>query len=383
MTGHIVRRGADSWRIVVELPRDAVTGRRRQQRFTTRGTKKEAERALVDALRRRDRGIDIEPTRVTVAEYLERWLKDYAEQNVAPSTLQRYKQIVRRLSPLIGGVRLQEVRPTQLQAAYAELGRDGLAARTVLHHHRVLKEALKHAVGWQLLEQNPAEAVRAPRPERPEMRSLNPGEVAQLLDACGDDDLRRLVFTAVSTGLRLGELLGLRWSDVDLEGGAVTIGRTAQYLGPDGVQLRTPKTPRSRRTISLSASTVATLREHKVAQNKRRLRLGPGFQDGGFVFAAPDGRVLAPYSVSEPFRRAIEGAGLSGVRFHDLRHTSATLSLLAGVPAKVVSDRLGHTSVAFTLDTYAHVLPEQQREAAQALDRILPKPLRRVGESKS
>lgn len=210
------------------------------------------------------------------------------------------------------------------------------------------------------------------------MRALDSGEVARLLDACTDDDLRRLVFTAVSTGLRLGELLGLQWDDIDLGRRTATIRRTAQYLGPDGVQLRTPKTPRSRRTLSLSDSTVATLREHRLAQNERRLRLGPAFHDRGFVFPGPDGRGLPAYSISEPFRRAVKRAGLAKLRFHDLRHTSATLSLLADVPAKVISDRLGHTSVAFTLDTYAHVLPDQQREAAQALDALLPKPRRRL-----
>ncbi len=376
MSGHIERRGKDSWRITVELARDPVWGRRRKRTFTVRGTKREAQRALTEALRLRDQGIDIAPSRITVAEYLQRWLGDYAGPNVAPSTLLRYRQICRRLSGQIGALRLQALRPAHIQAAYARLREDALAPRTVLHHHRVLKEALRHAVGWQLLERNPADAVSAPRPERTEMRALDADGVERLLDGCTDDDMRRLVFVAVSTGLRLGELLGLGWGDVDLEARTAAVRRTSQYLGPEGVTLRPPKTARSRRTISLSPSTVAVLREHRVAQSERRLRMGSSYDDQGLVFAAEDGRLVAPHNASRVFGTIVRRLGLTGVRFHDLRHTSATLALKAGVPAKVVSERLGHASVAFTLDTYAHVLPDQQREAADLMDSVLPVPRR-------
>ena len=206
------------------------------------------------------------------------------------------------------------------------------------------------------------------------MRSLDADEVARLLGGCRDDDKRCLVFTAVSTGLRFGELLGLHWSDVDLKARATTVRRTAQYLGPEGVQLRSPKTPRSRRTVSLSLATVPVLREYRAAQNERRLRLGPAYADEDAIFCAPDGRLQASYSVSGRFRRLVRRVGLAGLRFHDLRHTSATLALQADIPAQVVSRRLGHASVACTPDTYAHVLPDQQREAADLMDSVLPVP---------
>ena len=378
MPGHIERRGRDSWRVIVELPPDPVTGRRRTRKVSIRGRKKDAERALIEVLSLRDHGVDVEPQRITVAEYLERWLRDYAEPNVAPSTLKRYRGICSVLAETLGELRLQALRPAHIQAMYARLRERQLAPRTVLHHHRILKEALRHAVGWQLLERNPADAVSSPRVQRKEMQALDTEGVERLVNACEDDDQRRLIFTALSTGLRLGELLGLRWSDLDLETRAATIRRTAQYLGRDGVKLRAPKTARSRRTISLSPSTVTLLREHRVAQNERRLRLGPAYEDHGAVFAAPDGRLLAPYTASYRFHKIVRSLGLTGFRFHDLRHTSATLALQAGVPAKVVSDRLGHASVAFTLDTYAHVLPDQQRQAADLIDSVLPVPGRRA-----
>ncbi len=379
MTGYIERRGKGSWRVVVELAPDPLTGRRRRRKVTVRGTKRDAERALAEAVSLRDHGIDIEPRRLTVAEYLDRWLRDYAEPNVAPSTLKRYQGICRVIAESLGGLRLQALRPAHIQAVYSHLRARRLAARTILHHHRVLKEALGHAVGWQLLERNPADAVSAPRVERREMQSLDADGVERLVGSCGDDNLRRLVFTAVSTGMRIGELLGLRWDDLDLEARTATVRRTAQYLGSGGVVLRPPKTSRSRRTISLSPSTVVVLREHRVAQTEQRLLLGPAYEDHGVVFAAPDGRLLAPYAASARFRTVARRLGFTGLRFHDLRHTSATLALQAGVPAKLVSDRLGHASVAFTLDTYAHVLPDQQRQAADLMDSLLPSPGRQTG----
>ena len=372
MTGYIERRSKDSWRVVMEMAPDPITGRRRRRKVTVRGTKRDAQRALTEARSLHDHGIDIEPSRITLGEYLERWLRDYAEPNVAPSTLRRYRGICRVVAELLGELRLQALRPVHVQAMYSHLRERSLAPRTILHHHRVLKEALRHAVGWQLLERNPADAVSAPRAERKEMQSLSVDGVERLLNACEDGDQRRLISTAVFTGLRLGELLGLRWDDLDLEARTAMIRRTAQYLGREGVKLRTPKTSRSRRTISLSPSTVALLREHKVAQNERRLRLGPAYEDHGAVFAAPGGQLLAPYRASYEFRKVVRALGLTGLRFHDLRHTSATLALQAGVPAKLVSDRLGHATVAFTLDTYAHVLPDQQRQAADLMDSLFP-----------
>ena len=378
MAGYIERRNKDTWRVVMEVAPDPITGRRRRRKVTVRGTKRDARRALTEARSLRDHGIDIEPSRITLAEYLERWLRDYAEPNVAPSTLKRYRGICRVVAESLGELRLQALRPAHIQAMYSHLRERPLAPRTILHHHRVLKEALRHAVGWQLIERNPADAVSAPRAQRKEMQSLDTDGVERLLDACEDGDQRRLICTAVFTGLRLGELLGLRWDDLDLEARTATVRRTAQYLGPDGVKLRAPKTARSRRTISLSPSTVALLREHRVAQNERRLRLGPAYEDQGMVFAAPDGKLVAPYAVSGSFRRLASALGLAGFRFHDLRHTSATLALKAGVPAKIVSDRLGHASVAFTLDTYAHVLPDQQRRAADLMDSLFPSLRRRA-----
>ena len=371
MAGTIRKRARETWEVRFELGRDPGTGRRRFRYRTVRGTKKDAERALTQALHRRDTGTDIAPARVTVAEYLQRWLRDYVAVNVAPSTLRRYEQIVGRLLPLLGALRLQHLRPTHIQEAYAALLQDGLAARTVLHHHRVLREALQHAVRWQLAASNPADAVSPPRPADREMRALTPGEVHRLLAADGDPGLRAIIHVAVTTGLRLGELLGLRWSDLDLDGGTASISRAAQYLSGTGITFRQPKSARSRRNIALSAETVRTLREHRRRQLERRLAAGPAYVDQDLVFATADGSVRPPYQVQAAFRTLVQRVGLGPVRFHDLRHTAATLMLRAGVPIKIVSTRLGHATAGLTLDTYSHVTPDMQREAAAAVDAVL------------
>ena len=209
--------------------------------------------------------------------------------SVAPSTFQRYEQIVRRLEPLLGSLRLQELRPAQILESYARLLAEGLAVRTVLHHHRLLRLALKHAMQWQFLPRNPADAASPPRPERTEMRALNAAEVHRLLEACEDEQLAAMILAAVTTGLRLGELLGLRWSDLDLDAGTAYISRSAQYLPATGITFRTPKTARSRRSVALSADTVRLHREHRRRQVAARPAIGPGYSDGDLVFAGIEG----------------------------------------------------------------------------------------------
>ncbi len=371
-SGSIAPAGANRWRIRFELGRDSASGSRRRRDITIEGSKRKAQRILSELLAQRDRGIDIAPERVTVAEYLERWLEDAARGRVSPRTCKRYAQLVRRVSPTIGAYRLEALRPTHMSAAYTALLNEGLTAQTVLHHHRVLKQALQQAVRWQLIGLNPAEAVIPPRPQRREMRALDGEEVGRLLAASRDEDLRRLIFVAVATGLRLGELLGLKWRDVDLGTHAMSIQRTAQYI--DGVDtFSSPKTQRSHRTVAFSSSTTAVLQEHRRSQLARRLRVGELWQDHDLVFCREDGSPARVSNVSHRFAHLARTADLP-VRFHDLRHTMATIALRAGVHPKVVSERLGHASVQITLDTYSHVMPDIQGEAAEAIERVLPDP---------
>lgn len=371
MAGTIRKRGVESWEIRFDVGRDAKTGQRRFRYQTVHGSKRQAEQALTEALHRRDTGMDVQPSKLSVGEFLERWLRDYAEVNVAPSTLQRYRQIVGRLAPLLGHFRLQDLRPAHIQAAYRALLGDGLAHRTVLHHHRVLRQALQQAVLWQFITHNPADAVTPPRPQRTEMRALDPVDVHRLIDGCDDQELATLISLAVATAMRLGELLGLRWTDFDFNGATLHLARTAQYLPDTGVTLRTPKTPRSRRSIALSPDTIALLHQHRSRQLQARLALGSAYRDQGLVFATVEGDPIPPYRISGRFSTLVRRVGLEPLRFHDLRHTAATLMLRAGVHPKIVSERLGHATVAITLDTYSHVMPDMQRDAAAVVDGLL------------
>jgi len=380
MQGHIRKRGRESWTVVLQVGRDPLTGKRRQLWRTVKGTKRDAEALLVRLLHERDTGIDIQPGRITLGQFLERWLDDYASHNVAPRTFERYAGIVRKhLLPALGRIPLSKLRPQHIQAYYSEALRTGrasgrapgLSARTVLHHHRLLREALQHAVRWQVIALNPTVAAEPPRPSRTEMQVLGAEGVQKLLAACKDPDLYSTIFLAIATGLRRGELLALRWSDVDLNGRSIQVTRTLQYISGRSLLFAEPKTDRSRRRVALSEETVTVLSEHRRHQLERRLALGPAYEDNGLVFPDPLGHPLPPYRVSQRFATLVRASGLGPLRFHDLRHTSATLLLRAGVHPKVVSERLGHAGVSITLDIYSHVLPGLQEDAANLLDAYL------------
>ncbi len=381
MAGYIRRQGKGSWEVSFDVGRDPTTGRRHRRFLTVRGTKRDAERALAEAIHQRDTGVDFAPSKITVAEYLHRWLRDYAAHNVATSTLQRYIGIIEHhLIPALGSLRLRELRPAHIQASYGQSlasggradGRhEGLSAQSVLQHHRVLREALAHAVRWQLLTRNPADAVTPPHPQRQEMRVLTPEQARRLLEVAEGSAWRVLIYLALATGARLGELLALRWGDLDLNGGTMRITRTSQRLTGHGIVFATPKTRRAARPVALSPETVDVLREHRRAQIEQRLALGPAYQDQDLMFPWGTGRPLDRGAVRRTFVKLTATANIKGIRFHDLRHTAATFMLAAGIHPKVVSERLGHATVAITLDIYSHVMPHLQSEAAAAVDTIL------------
>jgi integrase len=379
MRGHIKKRSPTSWTVVLDAGRDPLSGKRRQLTRSLRGTKREAEALLVKLLREQDLGLSVPSGRTTVAEFLERWLNDYVAGGTAPKTSRTYEDIVRRhLIPALGRLRLTGLRPEHIQRHYAHClrsgrldGRGGLAAKSVLRHHQVLHAALHHAVKWRLLALNPADAVDRPRAERRELLALGPEDVAQLIAAAASTRHGALVRLAVMTGMRRGELLGLRWRDVDFRNSTLSVRQTAQWLTGRGVVFRPPKTAKSRRAIALSEDTRRSLQIHRQRQLQERLAAGPAYRDHDLVFATAIGTPVDPSNLARVWRLIVRAAGLRGVRFHDLRHAHATLLLGEGVHPKVVSERLGHASIAITLDTYSHVLPGLQADAASRMDELL------------
>ena len=379
MRGHIEKRGKDSYSIVLDVGTDPATGRRRQQRVSIKGTKKNAEKRLSELLHQLDNGIFIRPGKTTLSEYLERWVKEYAWPNLSPRTAEGYEHIIRRhLIPALGNIPLTQIKPEHLQKYYSEKlsggrcdGNGGLSARTVRHHHVTLHTALENAVKWGLLARNPADAVTPPHCQQTEMHTLDEAGIHTLLEAAKDTSYYALFYMALYTGMRRSELLALRWSDVDLMLCEVSVSRTLHHLIDGNFVFRPPKTAKSHRMVALSPSTALVLKEHRDKQLMERRMIGISFNDDVLVFSQVDGKPLLPNTISHAWEKLVRRLGLGNIRLHDARHTHASLMLKQGVHPKIVQERLGHSSITITLDTYSHVVPGLQEAAALKFDELV------------
>ena len=382
MKGHVRQRSKGSWSIVIDVGRDPQSGKRRQQWHTVHGTKREAEAKLRELLQSVERGGYVKPGRLTLGEYLGQWLDGYVKTNCSLRTLDGYHSVAKcHLVPNLGMIPLTQLRHEQIQQYYgrclSEGGPtgEGLSARTVLHIHRVLFEALKHAVRQGLLIRNVAELVDVPRARKRKMKALTPQEVARLLNVAKDTPYYPVIYAAVNTGLRQGELLGLRWRDLDLDLAALSVTQVL-YKRRGVCTFKEPKSDHSRRRLDLPPSLALFLRGYRSQREADQLALGKPLSQDGLVFSKVGGEPLDPGTLTHSFARTAQKAGVGGTRFHDLRHTFASLMLLAGVHPKIVSEMLGHASVAFTLDTYSHVIGGLQEAAVRRLDEILQPELR-------
>jgi integrase len=363
--GSIFQRKDGRWVAALSVPERSGQVRRYAK------TKAEARQRLREMQRELEAGMQLGKAPVTLAAYLDRWLQSSAKPSVRARTWEGYESIVRvRVAPRIGQTKLTDVSPAMIQSLYADLTAAGLSAHSVRRTHAMLHRAFAQAVRWGEMLRNPCDAVDPPRAGRQEMRTLSAEQVTTLLAATRHDRLHAVYALAVTTGMRLGELLGLKWSDLDLDAGRLSIRRTLQRQRDSGLTLCEPKTAQSRRTVELSRTAIAALRVHRSAQLRERLA-APAWHDHDLVFAGAAGGPLDPGGVSAGFQTALTRAGLPAVRFHDLRHTAATLCLLSGVHVKYVSEMLGHTSVVITLDTYSHVVPTMHGIAARAMDELL------------
>ena len=376
MRGHIIKRYEDSYNIVLNLGTDPATGKRKQQWITVKGTKKEAEKRLADMLHQLDTGTFMKPSKTTLAEYLERWLKDYAWPYLAPRTAEGYEFIMRQhLIPKLGNIILTQLKPEHLQKYYSEMLRSGrcdsscgLSAQTVRHHHTVLHKALQTAVEWGLLSRNAADAVRPPYAERPEMHTWSEDDITRFLESAKDTPYYALFYTALFTGMRRSEFLALKWSDIDLLLCQVYVNRSLHQLRDGSIVYRAPKTAKGRRMIALSPSVTLVLREHKEQQEATWSQLETLLKDDDLVFSTVDGKPLRPNTITRAWTVLAARAGLKVIRLHDARHTHASIMLKQGIHPKIVQERLGHSSIAITLDTYSHVSPGLQEAAAKRFD---------------
>src|SRR5215218_4468772 len=329
---------------------------------------KEVEKQLNEA-----RGITYDAGNITVGEYLTEWVSDSdsARDTVRQRTYERYESIVRvHLAPALGRVKLKALTPAHVRGLYREKLDSGLSPRSVLHIHRTLSKALKQATDDGLIPRNVAAPVKPPRPRREEIRLLNHQQVQALFETAREDRLEALYVVAVTTGLRRGELQGLKWEDLDLEAGTLQVRRTlSEPRG--GYIFEAPKSGKGR-NIRLTQRATAALREHRKRQLEERIRLGTLWQDHGLVFPSGAGTPLSGGNLNRAFKALLKRAGLSSmIRFHDLRHTCATLLLKQGVNPKFVQELLGHRDVSLTLNVYSHVLPDMGGIAAGAMDDAL------------
>jgi integrase len=381
MTGNITKRGRNSWRIKLEAGHDATTGMRKYHVETLHGTKADAAALLAKRIAERGERQLVQRTNITVAGYAEHWLLAIAPAKASGKTLERYGELLRlNIVPALGHIELQKLEAGQIESFYARLaksgrrdGKGGLSPQTRRHIHKLLGQVLASAVMAGKIYKSPMARVQtAPRVQRAEIRVLDEGEFATLIQSLEGKPLFYPVLLAWASGVRRGELLGLRWQDVDFNKGTIRITQAVELVGWT-VSIKVPKTSQSRRVITLPASAVQALKAHWGEQAEHCLRLGCGRFE--LVFPTWDGRPQNPNNVSKQFADAARVAGIR-CRLHDLRHSHITHLLRAGVPVHVASARAGHASAKQTLDTYAHLLPGQQEAAAAAFDEALRKVLK-------
>lgn len=367
--GNIYLRADGRWAARLHL---GYQGGRRVRKHFYGHTRREVQEKLTRALRDRQQGLPVGiDERQTVAQYLNHWLENVVRPSVRPRTHATYLGYTRRyLVPEIGRIPLAKLTPQHVQTLQNRMLSRGLSPQTVHHLRAVLRGALNQAVRWGQIPHNVAALVDPPHVQRYEIRVLTPTEAKTFLSAAAKDRLAALYTVALAAGLRQGELLGLRWEDVDLDAGRLTVRHALQRVNGT-LQLVEPKTRLSRRTIVLPAFAVNALHEHRKRQLRERLWAGSRWQEGGFVFTSTIGTPLDGSNVTHRLQRLLRDAGLPKQRFHDLRHSAASLLLVQGVHARVVMEMLGHSQISLTLNTYSHVIPSLQEEAAQRMQELL------------
>jgi integrase len=378
MNGRVYRRGK-RWAYVFETGVDPATGKRRRRHKSGFTTQRAAEAAKRDAIRAAETGMAPAGELPTVASYVDEWLAG-RRAALRLSTWASYRDVLEgRVVPRLGALRLDRLTAKHVTGLAVDLdqhgGRDarrgpGLSPRSVRYTLTVFTRALDDAVKRGLIPRNPAEHVDRPRVADKEMQWWSVEEARAFLNNTGDDRLSALWTLLLTTGLRRGEALGLKWGDIDFDAGRLAVRRTLVSVGYE-IRWSEPKTQSSRRVVALDAGTVTALRTHRARQNEERLAIGSGYLDGDIVFADVAGEPLHPDGVTQRFDRLVRNAGLRRIRLHDLRHTAATLMLEKGVPLKAVAERLGHSSIRTTSDLYQHVSETMQEDAAAKLGAAL------------
>lgn len=377
MAGSIEKRGENSWRLIASGGRDA-DGKRIKHTKVFHGGKREAEKALATFIADIERQDYIKPEKMYIRDYLIKWLEDYARPNVAAQTFQRYEQLLRLYAyESVGTYKINQVKAPHFQKLYTELQSEkGLSGTTVLQLHRILHKAFKTACEWQLITKSPLEFVKAPQKNEQEIAVLTEEQAEFLLEKIQEECplwFLTLIALAVVGGLRRGELLALRWQDVNFDKSTISINQNLQRVKGEGLSFKSPKTKKSKRTIALPNDLMELLKQYKIEQNTHRLSVGDLWEDNDLVFTGNFGKPMSPDYISEKFKVFVEQHDLPPVTLHGLRHSAASILIAKGVHAKGISSRLGHSGIQITMNTYGKFFESADREAAEKMSGLIPK----------
>lgn len=375
------RKRNDKWEFTLYTGNLDSNGKRERIYKGGFKTKKEAEKIVANIVTQLEKGIYVTPQKLTVSEYLDKWLKEYASTNVRYSTYKRYEQIVRvHIKPYMGNCELSKLNPLTIQEFYTHCKEKlNNSSTTIRHYHSMLHKALKQAVSWRLISINPADAVQAPKNAERQLQVYNQDELNRLLDRLKSMSVYYATMLSATTGMRLGEVAGLTWDKVDLDKGIIYVEKQLQEVNGT-LELLPLKSKSSNRKIVLLDFTIKELKRLKIEQKENKLQYSEYYQGSNFVIRQKEtGLPYDPDYISRNFRRTLKEYGICEqlqipyIRFHDLRHTHATLMLKANIHPKIVAERLGHSSINLTLNTYSHVLPDMQQEAVSKLNDIIAK----------
>ena len=392
MAGSIEKRGKNSYRLTVSEGFD-LNGKPMIHRKTVHGTKKDAEVELAKFVTEVQNGLVVDGKSLRFSEFTEIWKRDYGSKELAPTTYKRYcRMLETRLLPYFGHFYINKIKPTDIMKFYDLLEKDTqlvrksgnngektkkpLSGKTILEHHRLLRAMLHKAVYWQLIVANPAERVQAPKARKPKRRSYDDDQTKILLKnlellSIEDTKYKVAIILTIFTGVRLGELMGLEWQDVDFKNGIISINRSSQYLSDMGVFTKTPKTESSIREIAIPEFIISLLEEYKLWYEEQKSIYGELWTNSDRLFVQADGKPMHPSSISKWFVRYVSTIGLPVINFHGLRHTNASLLVAQNVDIAVISARLGHAQISTTLDFYVHPLLSHNRKAGYALENLL------------
>ena len=392
MAGSIEKRGKNSYRLTVAEGFD-LNGKPMIHRKTVHGTKKDAEVELAKFVTEVQNGLVIDGKSLKFSEFTEIWKRDYGSKELAPSTYKRYcRMLETRLLPYFGHFYINKIKPTDIMKFYDLLEKDTqlvrkkgnngsktkkpLSGKTILEHHRLLRAMLHKAVYWQLIVANPAERVQPPKARKPKRRSYDDEQTKILLEnlellPSEDTKYKVAIILTVFTGVRLGELMGLEWTDVDFKNGIISINRSSQYLSDMGVFTKVPKTESSIREIAIPEFIISLLEEYKLWYEEQKSIYDELWMNSDRLFVQADGKPMHPSTISKWFVKYVGQIGLPVINFHGLRHTNASLLVAQNIDIAVISARLGHAQISTTLDFYVHPLLSHNRKAGYALENLL------------